>query len=120
MTNEPTQYQSFHFPSDGLQQLRVLGMGTTVDGDDAVILSGDIALTTDNVLILAAALQGVAMGILSMYAEAYGAEELIDQVAQLEAELTGQAPLPFPEPETLPTYPEFRQQIAPDIEGRDV
>lgn len=108
----------YHFPADALTEVALTGFGVTEDGDDAVRLTGDIVVTTDNVLILASVFQGLANGILSCYAEVHGADVLVDRVAQLNAELNGEAEPAFPEPE--PEQQAIRFASAPDIAGRDI
>ena len=97
---ELRQNKTFQFDSEGLRALELHGLGVTDDGYDAVVLSGGIILLTDDVLVLAAALQGLAIGITTLYVEAYGTEDLVARMDALEAEATGQSPLPFPGPTT--------------------
>lgn len=123
MPESTTEYRTFHFPTAGLRELQITGFGTTDDGDDAVVLSGDIVLVTDDILVLAAALQGLAIGITTLYVEAYGTEDLVAKMTQIEAEATGQSPLPFPD--AVGEVDEvaaarLRHPSAPDIQGRDI
>jgi hypothetical protein len=120
VADQPVQYQQFHFDSEGLKGLELEAFGTTDDGYDAVVLTGNIALTTDDVLALAATLQGLAVAITTAYIEVYGTEDLLQHLGQLEAEVTGQEPLPFPDTDELASRRRHPSAPAPDIEGRDV
>lgn len=103
--------KQFHFPTSEVQDVNVTGFGHTDDGYEAVVLTGDIAVTTDNLLGLASFFTGLGAIISRYVVERDGLDAVI---AELES-LRGGEPFPEPEAEQQRLF-----SVVPDVEGRDL
>lgn len=121
-----------HFNLADMLEVDVVAVGTTVDGYDyAEIQPGDVRITTDNLVGLAAFFLAVGTGIMHRAGDLWGEAVVLAEVDDLLATADQgpfaepSPPLPFPAPGSAAAQVDAAMRrhpsvTAPDIAGRDL
>lgn len=118
----------YHFPVADMTDVGFVGIGTSDEGYDYLELSGDVRITTDNIVALASFFSGLGALTTNAAVQRFGQENVLQELHDIvagfpfaEPDDDAQQVLDLEDDELLEqAVARLRHPSCPDIQGRDI